>query len=90
MSNKTPPPYIPNLDSEIYDSLFDKNFAGVHSRETVLDAEGFWGKWVFVYENKTVKPYWQSNAAEDEFTREGIREMVAILGSLVFEMVIMI
>jgi hypothetical protein len=37
-----------------------------------------------------VKPYWKSEAAKDMTTREEIREMIAILGSLVFEMVIIV
>jgi hypothetical protein len=45
---------------------------------------------VFIYEDGEVKPYWQSDAAKDESKREEIREMVAILGSLVFDMVIIV
>ena len=62
----------------------------VHSRETVINAEGFWGKLIFVQEDGVLKRYWQSRASKDRTYREEIREMVAILGSLVFEMIIWI
>jgi len=62
----------------------------VHSRETIIKAEGFWGKLIFLHEDGVLKPFWKSKAANNANLREEIREMVAILGSLVFEMIIWI
>jgi len=62
----------------------------VWSRETVVSAEAFWGRFIFVREDGQLKAYWKSNAAKNADYREEIREMVAILGSLVFEMIILI
>ena len=62
----------------------------VHSRETIIKAEGFWGKLIFVQEDGIVKPFWNSRASGNGRLREEVREMVGILGSLVFEMIIWI
>jgi len=63
---------------------------GVHPRELLINSEGFWGRFLFVRENEELKQYWRSQAARDASYREGIRELVATLGSLIFEMVIWI
>jgi len=63
---------------------------GVHSREVIVNSEGFWGKWIFVWENGELKRYWRSEAVGDKIIREEIREMVAILGRLMCEMTIYI
>jgi len=62
----------------------------VHPRDMVISSEGFWGMFVFVRESDESKQYWMSNAAKDPYYRDQIREMVAILGSLLFEMLIWI
>lgn len=83
------PPYDPNLDRRTA-NLFGVNMPAVWSREIVVSAEPFWGKFIFVGEEGELKEYWKSKAARDASYREEIREMVAILGSLVFEMIIWI
>ena len=62
----------------------------IHPRHVLIDSEGFWGKFVFVQESGDLEQYWMSNAAKDPYYRDQIREMVAILGSLLFEMLIWI
>jgi len=64
--------------------------AGVHSREEVIESEGFWGKWIFVFEEGDLKRYWRSDAVMDRVIREEVREMIAILGRLMVEMTIYI
>ena len=63
---------------------------GVHSRATVISAEGFWAKFIFVREDGELKQYLNSNVVKSATYREEVREMVAILGRLIFEMVIWI
>jgi hypothetical protein len=63
---------------------------GVHSRATVVNAEGFWAKFIFVREDGELKQYLNSNIVKSATYREEVREMVAMLGRLIFEMVIWI
>jgi hypothetical protein len=87
---KLKPPYDPHLDAPLESTVFDIGFPGILSRETVINAEGFWGKWVFIYEDHEVKQYLKSNAVQDGITREEIRELVAALGTVIFEMVVVL
>lgn len=63
---------------------------GVSSRATVINAEGFWAKYIYVREEGELRKYLNSNAAKSPTYREEVREMVAILGRLIFEVVIWI
>jgi hypothetical protein len=83
------PPYDPDLDSPT-SRLFEANVPAVWSREMVISAEAFWGRFIFVREDGELKEYWKSKMAQDAGYREEMREMVGILGSLVFEMIIWI
>ena len=78
------PPYNPHLD-RLPSDLFRTRMPGTHSRETVVHAEGFWGKFIRIHEGDQLKRYWRSYAASNSAYREQIREMVAVLGSLVFD-----
>jgi hypothetical protein len=64
--------------------------AGVHSRQVIVDSEGFWGKWIFMFEDGELKRYWRSDAVHNVITRERVREMVAILGKIILEIAIYI
>lgn len=84
-------PYDPHMDPRIIPSLFRANMPGVHSREVIVDSEGFWGRWIFLQEDGEVKRYWRSDACvKEKIIREEVREMVAILGKIILEMVIYI
>lgn len=83
------PPYDPHPDN-VRSQLFQADMPAVHARDMIINAEGFWGKFIFLRENGELVRYWSSQAAKDDHYREAIREMVAILGSLVFEMIIWI
>jgi hypothetical protein len=87
-------PYDPHLDSMLEESLFETGMVGVHSRETVINAEPYWGHHLLVFEtsllgdkSKIVR-YWKSRAAKDARIREEIRELVSVLGVTMFEIAI--
>lgn len=81
-------PYDPFLDSE-YSELFESGMPGVHPRELIVQSEGFWGKFLYVREGE-FKKYWRSDCVEDSSHRELFREMVAILGSLMFDIIVLV
>ena len=81
------PPYDPALDIAS-SRLFQSNMPAVHPRDIIINSEGFWGKFIFLREDGELVRYWKSRAARDRSYREEVREMVAILGSLIFEMII--
>lgn len=62
----------------------------VPPRELILTSEGFWGDLMYVREGATLKKYWESEAVENEEVREQVRGMVAVIGSLIFDMIIAI
>jgi hypothetical protein len=87
-------PYDPHQDSMLEESLFETGMVGVHSRETVISTEPYWGHHLLVFEmsllgdkSKIVR-YWKSSAAKDAKVREEIRELVAVLGVTMFEIAI--
>lgn len=88
-------PYDQKTDRVLVPSLFESGMVGVHARDKILEAEQYWGHMVVVHESvggqkgKIVK-YWGSDTMESEECRENIRELVALLGSIVFEMIIYI
>jgi hypothetical protein len=81
------PPYDPYLDIG-HSDLFKSGMPGVHPRELIVQSEGFWGKFLYVREGE-FKKYWMSDYVEDSGHRELLREMIAILGSLMFEIIIL-
>ena len=89
MSLPGTPLYSPALDPPA-SRLFEVDMPAVWPREMIVSAEAFWGRFIFVREDGELKQYWKSKAAKDASYREEIREMVGILGSLVFEMIIWI
>jgi len=82
-------PYDPWADSHS-SPLWLVNMPSVLPRDVILASEGFWGDFLYVREGSTLKKYWESEAVEDEEIREQVREMVAVLGSLILDMVIWI
>jgi len=82
-------PYDPRADSHT-SPLWLANMPSVLPRDVILASEGFWADFLYVREGTTLKKYWESDAVEDEEIREQVREMVAALGSLIFDMVIWI
>jgi len=68
---------------------------GIHDRDKILQTEPYWGSILVCHESvdgargKMLK-YWRTEAVESEEVRETVREMVAILGSVLFEMIIYI
>ena len=68
---------------------------GIHSRNKVLQFEPYWGNHITCHEavtsptGKLVK-YWRTEAVGSEDMRENVREMVALLGSIIFEMIIFV
>jgi hypothetical protein len=89
-------PYHPYLDSLLMESLFETDMPGVHSRESVIHAESFWGQHLVIYETSylhergRIVKYWMSKAAKDQMVREEIRELVAVLGATIFEIAIIV
>jgi hypothetical protein len=89
-------PYHPHLDSLLTESLFETDMPGVHSRESVIRAESFWGQHLLIYETSylhargLIVKYWMSKAVKDKTVREEIRELVAVLGTTIFEIAIIV
>ena len=82
-------PYNPHLDPSP-SNLFSTGMPGVHSREMIINTEGFWAKFIYVREDGELKKYLNSNIVQGMTYREKVREMVAMLGRLIFETVIWI
>lgn len=62
----------------------------VYPRDLVLSSEAFWADLLYVREDGALKKYVRSKVVEDEDVREEVRAMVAILGELIFDMIIWI
>jgi hypothetical protein len=68
---------------------------GIHDRDKIVQAEPYWGSILLCHESvegargKMVM-YWSTEVVKLEEVRENVREMVAILGSMIFEMIILI
>ena len=82
-------PYDPHLDPAPA-NVFTTGMPGVHSREMIINSEGFWAKFIYVREDGELKKYLDSNAVKSPMYREEVREMVAMLGHLIFETLIWI
>lgn len=68
---------------------------GIHSRNKILQTEPYWGNHIICHETATspmgkLVKYWRTEAMESEDVRENVREMVAILGSIIFELIILV
>jgi hypothetical protein len=68
---------------------------GIHSRNKILQTEPYWGGLIICHDAVTsprgrLVKYWRTEAMESEEVRENVREMVAILGSIIFEMIIFV
>jgi len=86
--DRCPLPYNP--DEDLKSPLFAVGMPGVHPRDLIVGAEGFWSDALHIHEKGKVVRYWNSEAARDADTREDIREMVAVLGLYILQIIIWI
>jgi hypothetical protein len=83
-------PYNPGLDVSRFPSeLFRSRMAGIIDRDTILFTERYWGRQLYLWCGTVAIPYWSHpHAVRSSEFRDQVREMVAILGVLVFKLVI--
>jgi hypothetical protein len=82
-------PYIPQLDPTT-SPLWSAKMPSVYPRDLILSSEAFWADLLYVREDGGLKKYVRSKGVDDEDVREEVREMVAVLGDLIFDMIIWI
>jgi len=88
-SEPFPIPYDPHEDLDT-SPLFDVGMPGVHPRDLIIRSEGFWSDSLHIHENGRVVRYWSSNAVRKADAREEVREMVAVLGLHILQIIIWI